>query len=455
MRVINSIMVVAVALITLSGCGVYSSFQRSELPTAEDYLYRNNLEQNEGSLASMGWQQLFTDNHLKELINEALKSNTNLNVARMKVDDAEASLKTARLSYLPSLNLAPQGTSTGLLDGQSVDTYNLAAQASWEIDIFGKVRNSKEKAKAVLMQSEAYAQAVETQVISTLANSYYSLLTLDMQRKISEQTIANWEQNIKMLVALKRAGMTNETAVAQAKANVLGLKANLESIVTQIEVLENTICSMLARAPQRVERGSLLEQNFPESVSVGVPLEMVSKRPDVLQAEYYLAQMFYATNEARAAFYPSITLSGSVGWTNSAVGVISNPGEWVYNAVASALQPIFNKGALNARLKISKSQQEQALLQYKQTILDAANEVNSNLLDWQTARKRLEFDSQQITELQKALRSAELLMKHSNATYLDVITAQNSLLQAQLNQANDKYNEIQGVINLYRSLGGK
>ncbi len=456
MKLIKYIAVASVMVFSLSGCNIYKSFQRTEvMPEVDENLYRNGVVSGDTTtLASVEWRELFTDVYLQKLIEEALANNTNLNVARMRVNDAEASLTSARLAYLPSLNFAPQGTMTNA-DGNAMPaTYGLPVQASWEIDIFGKVRNSKEKAKAALEQSRAYEQAVQTQLIATLANSYYSLLSLDTQREISSKTIANWEENIRVLEALKRSGMTNEAAVAQSRANKIALEANLESINTQIENLENSISAILGKTPSSIERGTLDNQNFPDDMSIGVPLQLLSNRPDVYQAEYYLAQMFYATNESRAAFYPSITLNGSASWTNSAGGMVVNPGGWLLSVVGQALQPIFNKGALTARLKISKSQQEQALLQYNQTILDAANEVNSSLLQWQTAKRRLELNREQVAELEKALRSAELLMKHSNSNYLEVLTAQNTLLQAQLSGATDKYNEIQGVINLYRSLGG-
>ncbi len=452
----NNIIVALFAVLTLSGCNIYKSFQRTnEAPNVGENLYRNGVvEGDTTTLASLSWRELFKDNHLQGLIDEALENNSNLTIARLRVNDAEASLTAARLAFLPSLSLAPQGSAANAGGVVVPSTYSIPVQASWEIDIFGKLRNSKEQAKAALEQSRAYAQAVQTQLIATVANSYYSLLTLDRQRDISIETISNWEENIRIMEALKRNGMANEAGVAQARANKIALEANLVTIHKQIEELENSICAILGKESGKIVRGTLEEQTFPEEVSVGVSLQLLSNRPDVYQAEYYLAQMFYATNESRSAFYPSITLNGSGSWSNNYGGTVVNPGSWLVNVVAQALQPIFNRGTLKARLKISKSQQEQALLQYKQTVLDAANEVNNGLLMWQSARKRLVLNGEQQKELQTALRSAELLMKHSSSNYLEVLTAQNTLLQAELTGATDKYNEIQGVITLYRSLGG-
>ncbi len=455
MKITKHIILISIIALLLSGCGIYSDYQKAEeLPTGDTNLYRNINSNDTLSLASVSWRELFVDQHLQTLIDEGLRNNVNLNITRMRVDDAEASLKAAKQAYLPSLNLAPQATISGTSGNTTPLAYNIPLQASWEVDIFGKLRNSKEKAKASLEQSKAYEQAVQTQLIATIANTYYTLLSLDKQLELSLKTLDNWNENIRVLEALKLSGKVTETSILQAKANKLSLEANIVSIKTQIEEMENTISAILSKPSAAIERGSLDEQEFPAEMSVGVPLQLLSNRPDVYQAEYYLAQMFYATNEARAAFYPSVTISATGSWTNNLGGVITNPGGWLINGVASALQPVFNRGSLKARLKISESQQEQALLQYKQTILDAANEVNSSMLQWQAAKRRLEFNAEQILELEKVLSNTELLLEYSNINYLEVLTAQNSLLQAQLSEATDRFNEIQSVINLYRALGG-
>ena len=360
----------------------------------------------------------------------------------------------AKLAYLPSLSLEPQGNISSF-DGSKVSkTYNLAATASWEVDIFGRITNAKRGAKAYHEQSKAYEQAVQTTLVATIANLYYSLLMLDEQREISQKTTESLRRNVEVLTVLKRAGQANAAHVAQAEANLLSVEASLLTFRKETNELENALSKLLGRVPEAAQRGRLLSQNFPDQLAVGVPIQLLSNRPDVRHAEYTLAQAFYATNEARSAFYPSIVLGGSAGWTNSVGEMIINPGKWLLSAVGSLVQPVFNQGANTARLRISKAQQEQALLSFRQMLFDAGVEVNNALCQWQTARQKQELNKAQIQTLQSAVRSTQLLMQHGDTNYLEVLIAQQTLLQAELVNASDKFEEIQGVINLYHALGG-
>lgn len=440
----------------LSGCHIYKAYQRPEA-IMPDSLYRQSevaAEADSVSLASLSWRQLFTDPMLQDLIETGLENNTDLNIARLKVEEAEAMLMTSRLSYLPSVTLSPQGSVSGLAGEKATKTYNLAASAEWEIDVFGKVLNAKRGAKAVLEQSEAYRQAVQTQLVATIANSYYSLLMLDKQLDITRQTAETWRENVHAMEVLKRAGQTTEMAVAQTRASQLSAEASVLSLERQINEMENSLSVLLGMTPQKIERSTLDSQEFPDSLSVGVPLQLLSHRPDVKQSEAELAAAYYATNVARAAFYPSITLSGSAGWTNSAGAAVLNPAQWLLSAVGSIVEPLFNKGQNMANLKVAKAQQEEALLSFRQSLLDAGAEVNNALTQWQTARARIVLDEQQSESLRSALRSSELLMRHSSQNYLEVLTARQTLLQAELNATADRFDEIQGVINLYHALGG-
>ena len=259
---------------------------------------------------------------------------------------------------------------------------------------------------------------------------------------------------VRVMKALKKAGQTTEMAVAQIEASKLAVDASLLSLQQQIIEMENSISSLLGDVPRQITRSTLDVQSFPDTLSIGVPLQLLQRRPDVRQSEAALAAACYVTNQAYAAFYPSITLSGSAGWTNAAGAVISNPGEWLFSAIGSLVQPLFNRGQNIANLKVAKAQQEEALLSFRQSLLDAGNEVNNALLQWQTARQRLELDKQQIASLGSAVRSSELLMKHSSQNYLEVLTARQTLLEAELSAVSDRFDEIQGVINLYHALGG-
>ena len=438
----------------LSSCHLYRTYERPDIEVS-DSLYRQPvMTEDTASLAAFSWEELFTDPELQQLIKQGISNNTDLNIARLKVKEAEALLLTSKLSYLPSVSLTPQGTLSSMEGAKPAKAYNLAASADWEIDIFGKLTNAKRGAKAVLEQSEAYRQAVQTQLVATIANSYYSLLMFDKQLDITRRTVRTWEENLRTMKALKKAGQTTEMAVAQAEANKLSVEGSLLSIEQQISEIENSLSALLGVTPQKIIRSSLDRQEFPETLSTGVPLQLLQRRPDIRQKEAALAEAFYATNQAHSAFYPSIVLSGSAGWTNSVGGAIVNPGQWLLSAIGSLVQPVFNRGRNIANLKVAKAQQEETLLTFRQSLLDAGTEVNDALMQWQTARKRVKLSEQQVMSLQSAVRSSELLMRYSSQNYLEVLTAQQTLLQAELSVASDRFDEIQGVINLYHALGG-
>ena len=447
--------IIGLLLLTgLSGCHIYRTYERPEL-SGVDSLYRvPAMTEDTMSLADFSWKELFTDTVLQQLIEKGIANNTDLNIARLKVREAEALLTSSKLAYLPSVSLTPQGTIKSIEGNSPTKTYNLAASADWELDIFGRLTNAKREAKAVLEQSQAYKQAVQTQLIATIANSYYTLLMLDKQLDISRRTAEIWAENLRVMKALKKAGQTTEMAVAQIEASKLSVDASLLSLEQQITEVENSLSSLLGVVPQRIDRSTLDMQSFPDTLSVGVPLQLLQRRPDVRQSEAALAEAFYTTNRAYSAFYPAITLSGSAGWTNAAGAIISNPGEWLFSAVGALVQPLFNRGQNIANLKVAKARQEEALLTFRQTLLNAGTEVNDALLQWQVARRRLDLDRQQIISLKSAVRSSELLMRHSSQNYLEVLTARQTLLDAELSAVSDRFEEIQGVINLYHALGG-
>lgn len=442
------------AVCLMTGCSIYKPYSRPEVQT--EGLYRDLEETRDtASIATLGWRNLFSDKNLQALIEKGLERNTNLRVAHIRVKAAEAVLMNARLSYLPSVVLAPDGSISGTEGAKAIKTYNLAASASWEIDLFGKVTNAKREALAALEGSRAYRQAVETQLIATIANSYYMLLMLDRQLIISEQTLITWKETEHSIEALKRAGKSNDAAVLQAKANRLALEASVVSIRKSIRETENVLSALLADTSHDIMRGALQKQQFPDTLSAGLPIQLLANRPDVRQAEWNLAQAYYATNAARSAFYPSLTLSGSTGWTNNVGGVVVNPGSWLFSAVGSLMQPLFNKGTNIANLRQAKARQEEALLLFQQSLLDAGKEVNNALTRWQSARIQMDYVNQQIMTLQEAVRKTELLMQHTSTNYLEVLTARQRLLEAELTQAQDKFEEIQGVIDLYHAVGGR
>ena len=406
------------------------------------------------SIASLDWRELYTDPHLVTLIEQGLANNTDYLTAGLRVKEAEATLLSARLAYLPGIALAPQGTLSHLEGHKMTKAYSIPATASWEIDLFGKLRNAKRQSQALLAQSKDYQQAVRSQLIAGIANTYYTLLMLDAQLNIAEQTATSWRESARSTHALMQAGLANEAAVSQMEAAYAQVNASVLDLKEQINQVENSLSLLLAEPSHTIQRGTLAGQTWPSSLSVGFPVCLLANRPDVRAAERSLEQAFYATNQARSAFYPSITLSGSAGWTNSAGGMISNPAQFLASAVGSLTQPLFAKGQLTGQLKIAKARQEEASLQFQQTLLQAGTEVNEALVQYQTAQQKRNLYAQQVSALQTAYRSTSLLMEHGTTTYLEVLTAQQSLLSAQLTQVANEVTEIQSLIQLYQALGG-
>lgn len=446
----KKILIVCLAA-AMTSCGIYKNYQRPDVVT--DGLYGTAETADSTTLGDISWQEMFTDPQLQALIDLALTNNTDLQSAQWRVKEAEATLKSARLAYLPSFNFAPQGSISSFDNRAASKTYSIPVTASWQIDIFGGLTNAKRKAKALYLQSREYQQAVRTQLIASVANLYYTLLMLDSQYEVTKETAAKWEESVRTMREMKAAGMTNEAGVAQYEGSYYGIVASLNDIEYSIRETENSLCSVLGEVPHEIVRGRLDEQQLPDDLAVGVPVQMLSNRPDIRQAEYSLMQSFYATNAARSALYPSITLSGSAGWTNNA-GIITNPGKLLLSAAGSLLQPIFNANANRANLKIAKAQQEESKLAFQQALLNAGAEVNNALTQCQTARAKTDLRIKQIEAMERAVESTELLMQHSSTTYLEVLTAQQSLLSAQLSQIADQFDEIQGVVNLYQALGG-
>ena len=444
----------------LSSCHIYKSYDRPEDITTSG-LYRDPIAENDtlvsdtANFGNLPWREVFTDPQLQSLIEQGLKQNTDLLSAALNVKAAEASLMSARLAYAPSIGLSPQGTISSFDKNAATKTYSLPVTASWQVDLFGQLLNSKRNAQVTLKQTKAYRQAVQTQVIANIANMYYTLLMLDRQLEITQATAEVLKRNAETVQALSERSTYTSAALAQSKAAYAQVVASIPDIEQSIRETENALSTFLGEAPHAIKRGVLEAQALPEELSAGIPLQLLSNRPDVKAAEMSLASCYYNTNSARAAFYPQITLSGSAGWTNSAGSMIINPGKFVASAVASLTQPLFNKGVNIAQLKIAKAQQEEARLSFEQTLLNAGVEVNEALVQYQTAREKSAFYDKQITSLQTAARSTSLLMEHSNnTTYLEVLTAQQTLLNARLSQVANRFTEIQGVITLYQALGG-
>lgn len=443
-KLIYKIIIVAAAILSFGSCSMYREYERPKLHYL-DSLYRRLPDlQDSSSIAELSWREFFADTTLQEWIRLGISFNTDLSIARFKVEQAQASLHAARRAFFPSASLSAETGATMTGDGSSM-SYSLTPSFSWEADIFGKLTNAKRSAAAAVEQSVAYRQAVQTQLIATIAETYYTLLMLDAQLAVSQRTQKTWEENIRTLEALKMAGKTNEAAVLQAKANMLDVQNSVYVLHKKIFETENAFSSLIGIVPIIIDRGNLDDQTFVEHLSGGLPAEILSNRPDVRQAELQLMQAYYATNQARASFYPTVKLDGFLRF---------DPSGFITDLGASLMQPLYARGLNKAQLRKAEAQQKIALYEFRQKLLDAGVEVNDALVALKTAQSMVKIDKKQIVHLQAAVWNTQLLMKHGNTNYLEVLTAQQKLLQAELSEISDRYEEIRSVINLYHALGG-
>ena len=449
----KKIMILATTAAMLSSCGIYTKYKPAE--TVPDSLYGANVEiADTANFGNSDWKEIFTDSYLQIYIDQALQNNTDYQSAQLRIEEAKATLLSSKLAFLPSFALAPQGTISSFDSQKATKSYELPVTASWELDIFGRMRNSKKQAQALYAQSVDYKQAVRSQLIANVANTYYTLLMLDEQLKLSEETAEAWKETVGAARALMDAGQYNEAVVSQMEATYYSVQASVVDLKEQINQTQNTLALLLAETPRNYERGKLADQVMPDDLSIGVPLQMLSNRPDVRSAERSLEAAFYVTNQARSAFYPSIVLSGSVGWTNAAGSIIVNPAKFIANAVGQLTLPLFNRGQNIAQLRIAKAQQEEASLSFQQTLLNAGAEVNDALTAYQSSKSKTELYQKQVESLEKTVTSTSLLMEYGTTNYLEVLTARQSLLNAQLTQVSNRFTEIQSVISLYQALGG-
>ena len=443
-----------VATVLLNSCSIYKKYSRPEEITT-DHLYGDQFLSNDTTtLAHKSWKELFVDQKLQQLIALGIENNADLQTAKLRVEQAEASLRSAKLSRLPSLSLAPQGTVSSWDGASASKGYMLPVSASWEIDIFAKQLNASRAAQSSLMQTKEYQLAVKSGVVAAIANTYYTLLMLDKQVEITNQTVISWQKSINVLQSMKEAGMQNEAAVSRAKANLHMLETTFTQLKNSVQNVENQLSLLVMQPIQTINRGTINQNFFQEELSIGCSVQLLANRPDVRASEYALSKSLYGLNQTRGALYPSLVLSGSAGWTNSLGGMIVDPAGTILSAVGSLTQPLFNGGRLRANVKIQKAEYDIAVINFQQSLFAAGVEVNDALRKCQLARTNKSQYEMQIELLTKTIKSTELLMKHGSTTYLEVLTAQQALHQAQLAEVGNWLDEAQGVVTLYRALGG-
>ena len=452
----KQILLLTIALTSLSSCGIYKSYERPvDLQT--DGLYgavqTGNAPQGTGA---MHWREFFTDPTLQALIQKALAQNTSMKQTDLQILEAQEYLKCSKLAYIPSLVFSPQGQLSSFDWAAPNKTYSLPITASWQLGSFGQLRNSKKSAEVTVEQTKVVRMAVQQSLVANVANLYYTLCMLDAELAITEQTAENWKQSVELTKNLMQAGRSNKAAVSQSEANYLNVAASVYDLKEAITQAENAICTILGEAPHHIERTSLNAFQAP-SVQTGLPLALLQNRPDVRQAELKLASSFYNVNLAKAAFYPSLTISGTLGFTNSGGGIIVNPGKFIWNALGQLTQPLFATGALRAKKKVAEMQMEEAKMAFQQSLIAAGNEVNTALATLQKTTGKQDLISAQITALSDALQATEALYRDNvsrSVNYLNVLTAQTGLLSAQLGQISNQFATVQATINLYQALGG-
>lgn len=441
----------------LSGCQLYTKYELPDNNAITADYARAVQNQDSTALAHIGWEQVFTDPQLQSLIRRALEANTNLANARENIAIAQAQLKGAKLSYFPSVAFAPQGGAgvTSMPNSHLSWTYSLPLSAQWEVDIFGRLLNTKRKAQIEVEQSEDYAQAVRSQIICGVANTYYALVWLNQQLDLTKRTAAIWEEQVQTMELMKNAARVTEAAVVQSRANYYSILANIPDLEQSIATTQHTMSLLLNTYPQTWDVGSNLEFVLPSVPKPSVPLYYLAVRPDVRAAERAMASAYYATNLAKTNFYPSLSISASGGFTNSLGSLIVNPGKWFFNMAGQLTAPLFSRGRNIAQLEAAKAQQRIALNNFENAVLSAAADVADAMVKIEKADEKRVYILKQIDQLEKSVEYTEELMNFGQSTtYLEILTARSNLLSAQLASLANMHNKATALISLYQAVGG-
>ena len=450
-------MVAAAAL--FASCGLYQKYERPEVNTSG--IYRDNVSLTDtlvatdtASFGNLPWRSLFTDPYLQRLIDAGLAHNTDLLNAALNVQMAEAQLKASKLAFLPQFTFSPQGT-IGWWDGNgAAKTYQLPISASWSVDLFGNLLSQKRSAQVSLLATKDYQVVVQSNVIAGIANMYYTLLMLDKQMQILTDMTALTKDTWEMMKLQMDLGRARSTSVQSAEANYYSVQAQSTDMQRQIREVENSLSLLIGQPAQTIERGKLEDQSLPSEFSTGIGFQLLANRADVHAAEMQLASCFYNVETARSRFYPSITISPSGTFTNSGGGAIVNPGKWLLSIVGSLVQPIFMRGQLTAGLRVAEAQEQQAFNTWQHAVLQAGSEVSNALVQYHSSAEKAELEAHQIEVLEKNVEHTRMLFASSSSTYLEVIGAQQSLLNAQISKVTDDFYKMQAVVSLWTALGG-
>ena len=458
----NKIILVAFLPLLLQSCFTAKTYERPNVET--ENLYRtDNLPQDSVSFASVSYQDLFTDSYLKTYIQKGLENNLDIRIALQSIAAAEAYVKQGKAGYLPTINGAASATRTartsengqfGSFFTQPFNQYETSGTASWEADIWGKIRSTKRASDASYLQTVAAHKAVKTSLVAQIATTYYQILALDKQIVVTEETIENRSKSLETISALKEAGQANQVGVDQTAAQLYSAQSQLLDLKNSLYQAENTLSILLSEEPQTYERSSLDEQSLANEMQLGVPALLLRNRPDIMQAEYSLVNSFELTNVARSNFYPSITLSAQGGFQSLDLDNWIDSSSIFANLVGGLTQPIFNGRKIRTAYEVAQVQQEQSLLSFKKALLSAGKEVSEALYDYNISIEKEVFISKQVSALKRAESNSEELLNSGYLTYLDLLTARENSLNAELNLVNNKFSQLSATVELYRSLGG-
>lgn len=452
-------------LLFLTGCFVARPYKAPENLVDNSYYRTDQLPEDTLNMASFSWKELFTDNKLQGYIEKALNDNLDIRSAIQRIAIADAYLKQGRAAFFPSLSVGPSynwqtnslNTPSGKLSGgkrQYNSIFGLSGNLGWEADIWGKIQSNKDAALANFLQSQAAHQAVKSNLVASIADTYYQLTALDEQKKITEETIANREKSLVTTKALKDAGTLTEVDVKQSEALLLDSRGILVNLNNSIKLMENYFCTLLSIPPQPVDRNTLDEQVISTPLAAGVPVQMLTNRPDVRAAEYEYMTAFFGTNQARAAFYPSLTLTANGGFQSLDFDKVFNAASLFGSLTGSLLQPVFNRRQIRTQYEVAQANQQIAFNDYKKTILQAAGDISNALYNYDAQRQLIGIKREEFLKYDTAVQYSQALVNSGFGNFLNVIVAMQNSLTAELSYVDAKYGRLSGIVQLYRALGG-
>lgn len=445
-------------LLLLASCKVTRNYSSPD--TGYNNLYRDVNTTDSNSIGNLSWNELFTDTALQRHIRNGIANNLDLQIAYTRIQQAQAFYQQSRAAFLPQVSANAGVTESKLSTAQgfgirtSATQFQLGLASSWEADIWGRLSSNRRASLASLLQTEAGARVVQTGIVSTIANFYYRLLALDQQLAITEQTVRNWDTTVTTMRALKEAAVVTEAAVVQSEAQRYAAAVTIPDLRQDIRETENALSVILGTPPAAIYRSRLEDQRITADLRTGLPAQLLANRPDVQQAEFAYRNAFELTNVARTAFYPALTISGSTGLSSLALSSFLDPSSLAASIGAGITQPIFNRRLIRTNLLVAQQEQQAALYQFRNSLLTAGQEVSDALSLHATALEKIDVRAFQLTALQKSVEYTQELLRNGFANYNEVITARQSLLAAELGTVNDRLQQLQAVVNLYRSLGG-